>query len=766
MSARMSYGDWTISQEGFDVRYLGKTESVMSLGNGYIGSRAAEEESYIGQSRDTFVSGTFNYFDVNEVTELPNVPDVWGMDFQINGQPFSLLTGKIETYKKTLNLKSGLLTREVRWSKDDVSLKMTFKRFISKKRRHIMAAQVHIENLGSPVSISIKTGINGQVSNEGSQHFTEGEKGLIDGKILQMCPQTTHRKLDFVISVCHELKKVQATSRPEIGRRSFSMNFGFKLAENEQVTLEKRASVYTSIDNDINDSSIQNMRHVAVSELQDLESQSFEELLAESTQAWAEIWQKHPIKIKSEDPRDQLAIRFAKYHLHSMVPAHDERMNIGAKGLSGQGYKGHTFWDTEVFMLPYFTFTHPEIAEKLLTYRYLGLAGAHKKAIDNGYEGAQYPWEAAWPTDGEVTPVWGAADIVTGKAMKILSGFIEQHITSDVAFGVKQYLDVTGNQAFANEKAYEILVDTAKFWASRLEFDTSSAQYVITNVMGPDEYKEEINNNAYTNYTAHWNISYVIDLIEHLKAKKPEVYARLDEKFNLEALQADLKAKVDKIFLPQPTNAGIIPQDDSYLSKPELDLTKYKSADGVDGLFHDYNLHQVNGFQVTKQADVLLLMLLFEGLFEKELKLKNFDYYEPKTTHDSSLSLSTHAILSADLGKLNQSYDFFKQAMNIDMGEYMKSSDPGIHAASLGGIWQMVVFGYGGVRMIEGKLRIEPNLPQAWSHLSYGFDYQGQAISVEIGKGKMVLTKAEGPALQFIHKDQIMNLEDTLTITL
>ena len=237
-------------------------------------------------------------------------------------------------------------------------------------------------------------------------------------------------------------------------------------------------------------------------------------------------WQKHPIKIKSEDPRDQLAIRSAKYHLHSMVPAHDERMNIGAKGLSGQGYKGHTFWDTEVFMLPYFTFTHPEIAEKLLTYRYLGLAGAHKKAIDNGYEGAQYPWEAAWPTDGEVTPVWGAADIVTGKAMKILSGFIEQHITSDVAFGVKQYLDVTGNQAFANEKAYEILVDTAKFWASRLEFDTSSAQYVITNVMGPDEYKEEINNNAYTNYTAHWNISYVIDLIEHLKAKKPEVYAR------------------------------------------------------------------------------------------------------------------------------------------------------------------------------------------------------------------------------------------------
>ncbi|MBL3715799.1 glycoside hydrolase family 65 protein [Lactococcus garvieae] len=766
MSAKMIYGDWTISQEGFDVRYLGKTESIMCLGNGYVGSRAAEEESYVGQSRDTFVSGTFNYFDENEVTELPNIPDIWSMDFQINGQPFSLLTGKIEAYKKTLDLKRGLLTREVSWSKDDVSLKMTFKRFISKKRRHFMASQVHIENLGSPVSISIKTGINGQVSNEGSQHFTEGEKGLVEGKILQMCPQTTHRKLDVVISACHELKGVPATTRPEIGRRSFYMNFDFKLEKDKQVLLEKRASIYTSIDNDIENHSIQNMRNVAVSELQDLEKQSFEELLAESAQSWAMIWKKHPIKITSDHPRDQLAIRFAKYHLHSMVPAHDERMNIGAKGLSGQGYKGHTFWDTEIFMLPYFTFTHPEIAEKLLTYRYLGLEGAHKKAADNGYEGAQYPWEAAWPTDGEVTPVWGAADIVTGKAMKILSGFIEQHITSDVAFGVKQYLDVTGNQDFANEKAYEILIDTAKFWASRLEYDSPNDRYVITNVMGPDEYKEEIDNNAYTNYTAHWNISYVIDLIGHLKAEKPEVYARLDKEFNLEALKANLKAKVDKIFLPQPTSAGIIPQDDTYLSKPELDLTKYKSADGVDGLFHDYNLHQVNGFQVTKQADVLLLMLLFEGLFEKELKLKNFDYYEPKTTHDSSLSLSTHAILSADLGKLDQSYDFFKQAINIDMGEYMKSSDPGIHAASLGGIWQMVVFGYGGVRMIEGELRIEPNLPQAWSHLSYGFDYQGQAISVEIGGGKMVLKKSEGPVLQFIYQDQIMNLEDTLTITL
>ncbi|XOW20063.1 glycosyl hydrolase family 65 protein [Lactococcus cremoris] len=193
---------------------------------------------------------------------------------------------------------------------------------------------------------------------------------------------------------------------------------------------------------------------------------------------------------------------------------------------------------------------------------------------------------------------------------------------------------------------------------------------------------------------------------------------------------------MDKIFLPKATADWIIPQDDTYLSKKILDLQKYRNSDGVDSLFHDYNLEQVNQMQITKQADVLLLMLLFEGLFDKEQKLKNFNYYEPKTTHDSSLSLSTHAILSADLGKLEQSYDFFNKAINIDMGEYMKSSDAGIHAASLGGIWQMIVFGYGGLRMVESQLRIEPHLPKEWKALEYGFDYHGKAIHVELTKDK------------------------------
>lgn len=757
-----------ISQNQFNPNYLGKTESIMCLGNGYMGTRSAEEEMYNHTTRNTFVAGTFNTFDENEVTELPNVPDMWQIEVYVNGDRFHLNKGVVESYKKTLNLKNGELTRHFIWKHKGYHLSFQFRRFVSKENRHLMASQVKIENLtDQTLKLEVRSGIDGQVTNSGSQHFTDGDKGLVDGKYIQMMPQTTHSKIDFVLSMAHYFSAKDMIQRPETGRRSFYGIYKFELVGNSTETIEKRANIFTSIDNDLANHSIKAMRDIAIENLEYFEQFTFDQLLEQSAQSWQEIWDKHPITIESMNPKDQLAVRFAQYHLHVMTPGHDERMNIGAKGLSGEGYKGHTFWDTEIFMLPYFTFTHPKIARRLVTYRYLGLEGAHKKASSNDYDGAQYPWEAAWPDDGEVTPVWGAADIVTGQPTKIWSGFIEQHITSDVAIGIKQYLDVTGDEKFARRRGYEILIDTAKFWASRLDYNEDKDIYEINGVIGPDEYKEHINNNAYTNYTAHWNIEYAIKLIDYLAEQKPEIYKKLDKKFDLRPLQEKLAEKLPKLFLPEPNSEGIIPQDDSYLSKRILDLSKYRTTDGVDGLFHDYNLDQVNQMQITKQADVLLLVLLFEDLFDKDLKLKNFDYYEPKTTHDSSLSLSTHAILSADLGKVDQSYEFFQKAISIDMGEYMKSSDAGIHAASLGGIWQMTVYGYGGVRMIDGKLRIEPHLPDEWSSLSFGIDYQEQALSIKVTKNDFTISKVEnGEPVTFIHKGEEVTLVNTLTISI
>jgi hypothetical glycosyl hydrolase len=449
------------------------------------------------------------------------------------------------------------------------------------------------------------------------------------------------------------------------------------------------------------------------------------------------------VTIEADNDFDQLAMRFAQYHLHIMTPAHDNRMNIGAKGLSGEGYKGHTFWDTEMFILPYFIFSAPEIARSLEEYRYLSLPGAHKKAGSNGYEGAQFPWESAWIDDGEVTPVWGAADIVTGLPTKIWSGFIEQHITADVAYGVWEYYKVTGDQDFMDRCGYELILDTAKFWASRLE-EGEDGKLHINDVVGPDEYKEHVDDNAFTNHMAAWNIRKAIEYCELLRAEKPGLYKALDEKLGLAALEPVWQDKLARLFLPQPREDLVIPQDRTYLTLKDIDLTKYKKQQNVGSIYRDYNQEQITHMQVSKQADILIMFLLLENQFSAEVKTANWNYYEPRTLHDSSLSLSTHCILANDMGNRELAYELFCKAAAIDVGPNMKTSDAGIHAASLAGVWQSVVFGFGGVRMLDGKLRLNPALPAGWRSLEFYICWQGQKLRVRLTHDSIELVNLAG----------------------
>ena len=334
-----------------------------------------------------------------------------------------------------------------------------------------------------------------------------------------------------------------------------------------------------------------------------------------------------------------------------------------------------------------------------------------------------------------MTPVWGAADIITGLPTKIWSGFIEQHITADVAYGVWQYYMVTGDQDYMDKYGYELLMDTAKFWASRLEWSQEDGQYHINDVVGPDEYKEHADDNAFTNYMAHWNLGIAMEYYQELKEKKPEKFAELNEKMGLEEAYKVWEERRPLIYLPKPREEDlVVAQDRNYLTYPTIDLTKYKESDQVGSLFRDYNLEQVNHMQVSKQADIMILFLLMEDLFSLDVKKANWDYYEPKTTHDSSLSLSTHVILANDMKDKALAYKLFQKAIRIDAGENMKTSDAGIHAASLAGIWQSVVFGFGGVRMLHGKLRICPLLPEQWKKLDFTFFWQGQRLHVVIDK--------------------------------
>ncbi|MBB6177339.1 putative glycosyl hydrolase [Anoxybacillus tengchongensis] len=769
------YKNWIVSEVQFNPYALGKCEAIMALGNGYMGLRSATEESYVGQVRNLFVAGTFNQFDEYEVTELPNAPDVVELDIWLNGEKFSLEKGKIIHYRRDLNIKDAELVRHVIWENArGEQFEFMFRRFVSLKNLHLIGMKVEIKPLNCEANIQITSGINGQMTNSGAQHFHEGEKRIFDKTYLQLIQTTTESKIDFVVNATHRYmidgKEIEKEPRMAIDRRKVFIQVAFDVKQGETLTFEKLANVYTSRDKqyDHDAYSLDVMRQDALNDLKEEAKKGYDALFFENVSEWKKRWEQMNITIESENEFDQLAIRFAHYHLIIMTPAHDARFGVAAKGLTGEGYKGHSFWDTEIFILPFFTYTFPHIARSLLEYRYNTIEGARRKAKANGYEGAMYPWESAFTGD-EVTPVWGAVDIVTGKATKIWSGFIEQHITSDIAFAVWQYYKITGDDDFMERYGYEMLFDTATFWASRLEWNEEKRQYHINDVIGPDEYKEHVNNNAFTNYMAHWNIETAIRYYERLKETNPALLDALHEKIGVHESYKKWKEKVDLIYLPQPREEDlVIPQDDTYLTKQMIDLTKYKKQTRVGTIFEDYNLEQVNNIQVSKQADIMVLFYLLENKFSQEVKRANWNYYEPKTLHDSSLSLSTHCILASDMDDRELAYALFEQAARIDLGPNMKSSDHGMHTASIGGVWQSVVCGFGGVRMLDGKLRIHPKLPKQWTKLSFPIYWRGDRLEVTVTHEQLVVKKVTNvhDAVTFDVFGTAYEVKDEITIPL
>lgn len=728
--------EWKIIETDFDPTALGKVEANFCLGNGYLGLRSATEEKYLGETRDLLVAGTFNRFSTEEVTELPNAADVTNIEIALNGVRFDLTQGTIQEYSRELNIQTGLLTRKVIWTspKGDEFV-LTFERMVSLKRLHTIAARVSITP-EHDAAITFQSGIDGRVTCDGSQHFTEGETRFYDKKYLQFTPKTIQSGITFVIDATHRFyvdeEEVQPKSDINILRRRMFSKFTLDIKAGQTVVLEKFSNVYTSRDRELEGYTHHQMQAYALKALQEDEAAGFDALLAESAACWKEkVWDRVPITIDGPE-FDQMAIRFAQYHMQLMTPAHDNRMNIGAKGLSGEGYKGHTFWDTEIFLLPYFIFNMPEVARSLEEYRYLSLPGAHAKAEHNGYEGAQFPWESAWLDDGEVTPEYMGTDIVTGQLIKVWSGFIEIHITADVAYGVWQYYMCTGDQDFMDKYGYELMLDCAKFWSSRLE-PGEDGRLHINDVVGPDEYKEHVDDNAFTNYLVWWTIGKAIEYSGMLQKEKPELYAALDQKLGLANLRVKWAEQREKIFLTQPNENGVLPQDSTYLTLQDINLSKYKQQAHVGGIYKDYNQEQITKIQVSKQADVMVLFLLLEELFPHQVKLSSWDYYEPRCLHDSSLSLSTHSVLACDIGDPELGYEMFEKACLIDLDNANPhSSDAGIHAASYGGLWQCVVWGFGGLRMLGGKLRISPNLPAAWKKLSYTLLWKGQKLNVTV----------------------------------
>ena len=736
-----------INDHKFDLHSINKFASLMTLGNGYLGIRGTFEEDYFEQTRGMYVAGIYNKTSENEPSDLVNLPDLLGMKIEIDGEIFSMLSGEILSFERQLNLVTGELKRELLWkSKAGARYRFVFQRFVAKNNLNVLASKMTVTSLDKTASIKIVSGINAQQTNFGKQHLIEEKVRVFDEEVMQGVYKSTESGHTIALATSCKCSGKSVVSFAAKNRQLLTT---IKQDLNVEIPLifEKLATVFTSLDQGVYG---QDPEAASIKELSEISPLGYDAVLEMSALKWQEFWQQKRIHISSSDQFDQTAMDFALYHLEIMTPAHDERFSIGAKGLTGEGYKGHVFWDTEIFIKPFHLYTEPETAKKLLMYRYLHLQQAKEKAARNGYEGALFPWESAFSGEEE-TPEFAAINIRTGKRQKVASALAEHHIVADIAYAVVQYYQTTLDEEFMKKEGLALLKETARFWISRAVVE--NGQLSIKNVIGPDEYTEHIDNNAYTNYMAYYNVEQAIYFMEQ--------YGEVDE-----LLQEQGRAFLNQLFLPKPNEQLIIPQDDTFLSKPEIDLSRYKENQGSQGILLDYSRAEVNEMQILKQADVVMLMYLFPELFEADVVSKNLSYYEEHTIHDSSLSKAIHAIVAARCNEINAAYRFFQEACLIDLGPNPHSSDEGLHAASLGAIWMTAMFGFANISLKNNRLKLDPRLPINWSELKFKLTIHGCTIEIFMTHEKVVVSKCLGPDLLLEINGTEYLLTDRIKVTL
>ncbi len=742
--------NWIIKENEFNIFNQQKFEPIMTLGNGYIGSRAIHEEKYTERHSGLYIAGTFNTVEGPEVSELPNCANPWDFTITINDEEFNLTQGEILSYERTFNLRYGEQIRKVRWlSPNNHEIEIISKKFISMSNLHLLVQKI-ILKAKEDLKISIHAGIDGQETNSGAQHFEDTDATYFDN-IMEYVFTTTKSKIAFVynkaINFYFDGNKEEQFSRLSsvygYDRRQLKQFVKFDLLANKKVAIELFTTINTTRDIEYFENEIveKDLRANAHKNMQEQVLKTYDQELEASIGAWNNWWKDNEIKIESTDDFDILAVRFHQYHIRRFTPMHDWRTNIEAKGFSGEEYKGHTFWDTEIFIWPYFLYTDPNEARNLLKHRFFVKNSAIIKAKENGYDGLWWPWETTWPDQGETCPTWGAVDRKEGKRIKVWPAFNQLHICSDITWAIWQYYSTTNDYSYMKNYGFELFFETARFWISRLEWNESIQKYEITLVTGPNEYKENINNNAFTNYMLWFNIDKSISYIKELKISDKDLFEKLNAKLNLENLEEELTNIVDKIYLPKPNEKGIIPENDTFLKLPEVDMKFYKAHPSQ--LFNDYTFPEINGYQVLKQADIITLFYTLGHLFDEETIEKNWRFYESRCMHDSSLSLSMHTITANYAKDKSFAYDFFKKASAIDLGNEMVSSLNGIHSASIGGTLQSIISGFGGLKNANGNYIFTPNLPKAWDKLEFNVYLLGQKILITLTKDYYKLKKVD-----------------------
>lgn len=748
--------DWTLRETAFQPDTQHHSETIFTSGNGYLCTRGALEESFPGDRRATFLHGVFDATPL-VVTELANAPDWLPLTVLLNGERFAMDRGTVESFERVLDLQTGVLTRSLRWrSPRGETATLTFERFASLADPHLLLLRVRIVP-GADGIVELRASLNGRPISEGPQgerllHWRGLDQADRDG-VLYLHSETFQSAISIALAM-----RLETTRGQELDRQLWDVRdeptLVARLRANagQELVVEKYVGVFTSRDvpvDDLVDAAVAAARSVA----------GWTPAYGANRAAWAKEWERCDVVIGG-DAEAQLGIRFNLFQLLIAAPRLDDRVNIGAKTLSGFGYRGHAFWDTEIFMLPLFTYTSPHIARNLLHYRWARLPQARAKAQANGVRGAQFPWESA-DTGEEVTPTWVPHYADRSKLIRIWTGEIELHISADIAYAAHQYWRATGDDAWMIEQGAELVLDTARFWAARAEWNAAQSRYEYRDVIGPDEYHEHVDNNFYTNRLAQWNLQTALAVLDWLQQHAPGTARALITRLELTpdelALWRDVIARIYLPVLP----SGLIAQFEDYFQREDVDLAALEPrAISVQQLF---GIEATNKTQVLKQPDVLMLLYLLTGEYSDEVVRLNYDYYTLRTDHTygSSLGPSIQAIMACRVGRPDDAYTHFMRALHADLRDVRGNANDGIHGASAGGTWQAVVFGFGGLRLTAQGWEVKPQLPRAWNRLEFKFMYRGELIPVVLVNERIGAASAAPPVIRGF----ILDLDGVITDT-
>lgn len=757
MKEYLKHHEWQVIEEGFNPHYNRISESIFSIGNGRMGQRANFEEDYTGETHQgSYVAGVY-YPDKTRVgwwkngypkyfAKVLNAPSWIGIRIKIEETLLDLAKCKVESFVRVLDMKQGVLTRTFTATlPDGKQVKVEAKRFCSMADGELGAIRYSITPLNFSAKAQLTLTVDADVINEDSNYdekfweevYKESQMGWA---IVTVQTKKTH------FHVCTGMEYTLETEGKRVKGKVFT-NMREKYADNAvEVELKENVEfvifkygVVLSSENHPKEYLVNLCR----AKLDETADKGFESLLEDHVKVWAHKWEECDITIEG-DAAAQQGIRFNIFQLTQTYTGEDERLNIGPKGFTGEKYGGSTYWDTEAYCLPFFLSTaEPKVARNLLIYRYKHLEKAIENAKKLGFTGGAAFYPFVTMNGEECHNEWEIT-------------FEEIHRTSAMAYAMRDYIDYTGDKDYFIEFGLEVLIGISRFWAQRVNWSADKSKYVILGVTGPNEYENNVNNNWYTNYLGAWTLRFTMQAIDYVKKADAHKYSELVTKigFDEKAETARWKDIVEKMYYPRDEKRKIYLQQDGFLDKELMQVKDLRLEDRP--LNQKWSWDRILRSCFIKQADVLQCLYLFERDFSADEIKRNFDFYEPMTVHESSLSPCVHVILASLLGYKEQAYEFYLRTARLDLDDYNNDTEDGCHITSMAGTWMSVVKGFGGMRVIDGTLHFNPFIPSQWKAYSFRLEFRGRVIKVKVSGDKTETILASGEPLTIrVHDKEV-----------